>query len=201
MFHHSGVLNTEPLGKFVDDVMDEFHQDFKRKVVVSAVDVNSGAYLLYNETTPEPTKAILSSAAIPFVFPAQKWDTSFDMDGGSVWNTNLVSAIDRCKEIVEDDSQIYIDIIECSAMSQIEGWEDTGSTVNNYLRFREVKDYYSNVGDIVEFMEAHKNVNYRYYVEPTAKIPGGLKLIDATNKTVTWPMQLQGRKDGAASVN
>ena len=33
------------------------------------------------------------------------------MDGGTVWNTNLVSAVERCREIVDDDSNITLDVI------------------------------------------------------------------------------------------
>ena len=39
------------------------------------------------------------------------------MDGGTVWNTNLVSAVERCREIVEDDSQITLDVIVCDQKS------------------------------------------------------------------------------------
>ena len=37
------------------------------------------------------------------------------MDGGTVWNTNLVSAVDRCLEQVDDESQIIIDIALCGS--------------------------------------------------------------------------------------
>lgn len=57
------------------------------------------------------------------------------MDGGTVYNTNLVSAINRCKEVVGDDeSKIILDIIVCSSYSLPE-WTDTKNGMNNYLRF------------------------------------------------------------------
>jgi hypothetical protein len=31
-------------------------------------------------------------------------DGNVYMDGGMVWGTNIISAIERCREIVEDDS-------------------------------------------------------------------------------------------------
>jgi hypothetical protein len=33
------------------------------------------------------------------------------MDGGTVWNTNIVTAADKCRELVDDDSQIIMDIV------------------------------------------------------------------------------------------
>lgn len=50
-------------------------------------------------------------------------------------------------------------------------------------------------------MHAFPNVNYRYYVEPSGPLPGGINLIRPDNQTVTWPAQVMGRKDGADSVN
>jgi len=53
------------------------------------------------------------------------------------------------------------------------------------------------MADILEFKEAFPNVQFRYFVEPTKALVGALKMIDASNST-TYPMQLQGREDGAA---
>lgn len=55
------------------------------------------------------------------------------MDGGTVWNTNLIGAINRCREIVTDDSQIEIDVLECSTLKSISLWDDK-LTIGNYLR-------------------------------------------------------------------
>ena len=35
------------------------------------------------------------------------------MDGGVGWGVNLESVIDRCLEIVEDESQIVLDVAIC----------------------------------------------------------------------------------------
>jgi predicted acylesterase/phospholipase RssA len=69
-------------------------------VVVSCVDVNSGRYVLFNEKSPVFAKGIVASASIPFIFPHQDFDDQkvICMDGGTVWNTNLVSAVERCRE-------------------------------------------------------------------------------------------------------
>lgn len=70
----SGLLNTQPLHDFLDTFFDDMSDTFKRKLVVSSVDANSGNYIQWNETSSDPMKSVLSSAAIPFVFPDQKWD-------------------------------------------------------------------------------------------------------------------------------
>ena len=40
-----------------------------RKMTVASADVNSGAYVLWDGTAADLPKAIVSSAAIPFIFP------------------------------------------------------------------------------------------------------------------------------------
>lgn len=56
------------------------------------------------------------------------------------------------------------------------------------------------MGDINEFMMAFPEVNFRYFVEPSAPLKGGLDLINANNATVTFPMQMQGRLDGENAI-
>ena len=36
------------------------------------------------------------------------------MDGGTIFNVNLVDAVHRCREQVDDDSEIVVDIVVCS---------------------------------------------------------------------------------------
>jgi len=114
---------------------------------------------------------------------------------------DIESAIRRCQEVVEDDSQIIIDVIMCSSKGTLEKWENTQSTLNNYLRFGEVQKFNDGSNDVIAAKQSHPKINFRYYIEPTATIPGGLDLINPDNSTVTWPMQVQGRLDGAAARN
>lgn len=67
----SGIFDDSPLYKYLDDFVKAFGNKFQRKFVLSAVDVNTGAYVKYDETCPDPAKAATSSASIPFVFSTQ----------------------------------------------------------------------------------------------------------------------------------
>ena len=75
--------------------------------------MNTGEYLTFDEKTPleDFADVILASASIPMVFPSVPYKDHLLMDGGTVWNTNLVSAVDKCKELVDDDSKIILDIV------------------------------------------------------------------------------------------
>ena len=62
---------------------------------------------------------------------------------------DIETAIRRCQEIVDDDSEIIVDVLMCSAYGNLEKWEDKGSTVNNYLRFNEIKSYNEDGHDVI----------------------------------------------------
>lgn len=101
----TGILNDQPLSDFVAKVFASKNYVIHKKLAVSCVDVNSGSYVVFDETTTDIVKAIISSASLPFIFPNQKWPGGVVcMDGGTVWNTNLASAVERCKEQVDNDS-------------------------------------------------------------------------------------------------
>jgi len=118
----SGIFDNTPLMDFLRGVFEEFSYDIKRKITVSCVDVQDGSYHLFYENTTDIVKAITSSASIPAIFPHQVWsDGVVCMDGGTVWNTNLVSAVERCRELVDDDSKITMDIMVCDD-NDLDAW-------------------------------------------------------------------------------
>jgi len=62
------------------------------------------------------------------------------MDGGTVWNINIVSAIDRCRETTPDED-IVIDIINCHSPHLADYNADKSKTINVFSRYREIKGY------------------------------------------------------------
>jgi predicted acylesterase/phospholipase RssA len=115
-----GMVDTSPLRKFLTNFFKSHGEEYKRKVAFSAVNAADGNYEIFDESLGlnDKVNAVMSSAAIPFAFPSQHWEFEGSnlvaMDGGSVWNINLASAVQRCQEIVgEDESKITIDILDC----------------------------------------------------------------------------------------
>lgn len=125
----TGIVNTEPFANYALKYFNDNGGKIHRKVTVASADANSGNFHLWNETEPLFSKAALSSSSIQFIFPPQKWDDgTVAMDGGVIWGINIATAIHRCMEIVDDESQIIVDILMCSASDHLEKWEQTGST-------------------------------------------------------------------------
>ncbi len=101
------------------------------------------------------------------------------MDGGTVWGTNLVSVVDRCREKVESDSEIIIDIILCYN-SQMQTITETGNAIDNFMRHRDINAYYNMMNNIVEFKRSRPDVQYRYLIVPSGKVPNSLGQLQFT---------------------
>ena len=65
------------------------------------------------------------------------------MDGGTVWNINISSAINGCISLgVEDLSKITVDLFICGTEGINENWIP-GHTLDNYLRRIAITRYYN----------------------------------------------------------
>ena len=84
---------------------------------IGSANVNDGSFHIFDQkNTPitDLAKAAFASASIPGVFPPFHWDgVGLFMDGGTVNNVNIKSAIEQCKELVNDERKITVDIYIC----------------------------------------------------------------------------------------
>lgn len=127
---------------------------------------------------------IVASASIPFVFPHVHIGNMTLMDGGSVWNTNLVSAVDKCMEIVgNNQSDIVMDII-ILGQDRLNQSNKTGNSIHNYLRYRDIKSFNKQAADIMVFAQAYPNVTYRYFFMSSGQLTSGLDEIKFTPEII-----------------
>jgi predicted patatin/cPLA2 family phospholipase len=170
-------------------------------VVVAAVDSNNGDYIAYTEkNTPveEMPLRYLASASVPFVFPHQLIQGRTMMDGGTVWNTNLASAVDRCREIVDRDEDIIMDVIICSD-GKLDTMNTTGDTIENFLRSFTVSGYHKSLEDVREFRRSMPNVTYRYFFMASKPLSSVFELLEF-NLAVIQPMIDIGKEDAKTIV-
>lgn len=99
----------------------------------------------------------VASSSVPFVFPNRHIEGRILMDGGTVWNSNLEGAIERCREIVDRDEDIIMDVIICDD-SKLQVLNATGDTIENYLRSWTLSLYHKSVSDVREQRIANPKV-------------------------------------------
>lgn len=146
-----GIFDDTPLWSFLNETVKRTNATkIYRKLVVSSASVKTGAYHAFNESVGLENLAtiIKASASIPGVFPPTPYEGDLFMDGGTEWNTNIVTAINRCLETVSQ-SQIVLDVIISDSVYNVQE-NKTGNTLDNYLRDRALKNYYHYFNDYFE---------------------------------------------------
>jgi len=106
----------------------------------------------------------------------------------------VISGINKCLEIVDDPSKIVMDIILLSS-PKMNATTVSGTTLDNYMRYKEIKDYYHSTNAIVENMRSHPSVNYRYWFMPSKPLTSGLVGELTFNHTVIEYMIEVGKED------
>jgi len=111
LLYHKGLYDESPFTDYLNDYFGNFTA-IEKKVVLSAVDVESGAYHPFDESIGIDNLGtiIRASASIPFAFEPTEFEGHMYMDGGTVWNVNLKDAVDKCLEIVPDEEHVVLDI-------------------------------------------------------------------------------------------
>ena len=87
------------------------------------------------------------------------------MDGGTVYNINIESAIRQCMTIVDDESKIIVDALFCGAPDSPPAEPEAGNSWENYFRQRQLKSYYHDSNSIASTMIAHPSLQMRYVIK------------------------------------
>ena len=201
ILEETGLFNDAPMQKTLNGFFQELGGKILRRTVLSCGNVGTGMYTLFDENSPDIVKSAISSSSIPAVFPIVEWPDYqghdlFCMDGGVEWSVNVPSAIKRCHELVENDSDIVIDVIDCTYSKALEQ-KKSNNALDNYLFYDSIKKQSIGHNAVAEWIDMYPEVDFRYLVYPSEALPGGvIGKLDFANSTFTWPTQLAGRKDG-----
>mmetsp|Transcript_8287 Transcript_8287/g.13862 ORF Transcript_8287/g.13862 Transcript_8287/m.13862 type:complete len:208 (+) Transcript_8287:533-1156(+) len=188
--------------KFVEKVVGG--RRIKRKVIASAVDYKTAGYFPMDFDDLEPSEyptAIVASSSFPVAFPPTKFKGRELIDGGSVWNLNIISALDKCVQLgYERDEDIVLDVILLDPMGIPKLDSTKGlSTKDYYFRYNAIKGQMKAANDIVEFLQSRQSINYRYLVFPEVEIMPDWQLLLPTPELETKTIEM-GRADAQTSM-
>lgn len=128
------ILNDDPALALLREIVS-YKGEIARRFTVGAVDTNTGDFIAMDQTNTvyeDLAQASLSSGSIPAVFPPQHLNGNVFMDGGTVWNTNLSSAVLQCLDMGYDTSDIIVDIAICGS-SHVPTEDETTKTIDNLM--------------------------------------------------------------------
>ena len=185
LLYHQGLYDNSPMAAYLDEYFTNFTK-IEKKVVISAVDVESGMYHPFDESIGLENLGTIvrASSSIPFAFPPTPFEGHMYMDGGTVWNINIKDAVDKCLEIVPDQEHVVVDVAITEFLS-MEQLNKTGNSMDNFWRQRAIRKYYKTMNDVAEFMRSRPDVNYRHFFKPSQSLGGWRQELDFRNET-TW---------------
>lgn len=143
LFHEKSLLDTAPALITLRDIMS-VRSDFQRKVTIAAADVENGEYVTFDQNNTsyyDMAQAALSSSSIPIVFPPQHFKGHTLMDGGTVWDVNISSAIDQCQAMGSTNEEITVDILVCMKKFNHKGV--SRNSVLNWVKSKELHLQYN----------------------------------------------------------
>jgi hypothetical protein len=203
LFFKQGIFDFAPGVEWVTGQWG--NNTVNKKVSFATVDANSATYTVYdyNATGTLPDDFIESafaSSSIPAVFePTIRGDKTL-IDGGVVFNIDIPSAVRRCYEIVDKESDIIIDMVIVGD-HDIELIEDLDrfNTLSHFQRGREIGSFYNYMSDYRSSQQMFPDVDYRYLIHPSESLPGGFLPLDFGRSAVDGCFEV-GRKDAENAV-
>lgn len=124
------------------------------------------------------------------------------MDGGTMWDVNLDSAVNYCLDQGYTEEQIIVDILVCYGDTSNSSMQ-IGGAMANFRDAHRIHHYYNNLNSLTAEMEAYPNINIRSYFAETTDdyaISTGCPYVGAKSELdfssdYTWCLQQAGRRD------
>lgn len=124
-------------------------------------------------------------------------------DGGTYDDMNVQAAIHKCKEVVEDDSDIILDVVLDSSNPVTLPEYKKQTFFNSYHILKRLKDFsnYHGVMDtLYNIVAQNPLVNLRYIVTASQSLPGGAIPIFVDQEKLLEEFNI-GYQDGIKAIN
>ena len=196
----TGIYDNEPLREFIKDKV--FEKEVFRETKYGICNLDKANFEVHSYETGDTVdmkhiSSVMASSAIPAFFPPEVDETEghFLIDGGSIWNIDLPSAINACRDLGYEEEQIVVDIILC-ASAEIATNENIGDhlVMQNLARFQEINAYYTETNDIEKTHIAFPLVEYRSVISPSENLKQGSNFMDFDPEDTQHMLEL-GYKD------
>jgi len=194
LFFKPSLFNSHPERFYIEKYLKTFPD--KRQVTVVATDMNTGKKVSFNENTmngslEDAINTAMYSSAVPFVFEPQPYLNNTLIDGGwSGEGLDVEDAVARCREIVEDDKDIILDIIFANNISNIRVKRQNYTSLQILARYSQILSYTAGVRAYEYAIENYPDVNFRYVMIASQKLPNQDIPLDFNPKNIEFMLNL-----------
>jgi hypothetical protein len=173
----SSVIDNSNMVKFAHELFD--NTGYKRGLILSAVDINTGEIVIFDETISAEHRAmaVIASASIPLMFPPVSDLNPHQMvvDGGLFSNLEMDESILKCREKGYDDEHIIVDMILCfDKVVEVEHWDLKSakyeSAYGYYKRRDALTNFYYYYEEVIRVIRGFPKVQFRHLITPKAPL-------------------------------
>lgn len=182
-----------------------FTEPTKRKGVIVTTDIKTATKVAFTEKDWAEDKniaayAALFSSAIPFAFLYRDYGNYTFIDGGWSESMDVEDAVLRCREEVEDDSDIIVDVVWCFNHTLTMGDTSGYNGLQMWSRAKDIQKWRTGTFIYNYTVQAFPDVNWRYAMIPSHKPPFEILPLEFNDKK-TQTMINTGESDALNALN
>lgn len=169
IFYEPSLFDSNPLYNLLEEKLSK---PVVRKLSLGSVDADRGQFVRFNESLnrKDLLLAAMASAALPALFPYISLNNTNYVDGGVLLGVDVDGAVQRCREIVSNDSDIIVDVLMCSGDSLPKVKQDGDKTLQMLGRFLQIHFYSSALDHLLHAFEDNPDIFFRYVIMPTKSL-------------------------------
>lgn len=178
----------------------------KRKLTVAATDANTGQKVKFDETYWGDNTTLASilgkaSSAIPSLFTYVNYENYTLVDGGwSGEGLDIEDAILRCREVVDNDDDIIIDVMFANNVSNVNVQVDGYKTLQMLSRYQSINNFVKSTRAYDYARQDYPTIDFRYVFIASEELPNQNLPLDFNATNIKFMIDL-GIKDAVAALN
>ena len=154
-----GVTPIRKLDIGITNVIDGTYRDFSEKDVTEDNNLVDAMYASMSFAGFFPPADVLGS----------QW-----FDGSAVWDIDIFSSINRCKDLGYKNRDIVVDVIMTSSANLKQVQADDYKSIGMLFRYLEISSFYNSMDGLLRAKFAYKDVDFRYVITPSQSMPSSL---------------------------
>eukprot|EP00826_Nyctotherus_ovalis_P031101 TRINITY_DN2482_c0_g1_i3.p1 TRINITY_DN2482_c0_g1~~TRINITY_DN2482_c0_g1_i3.p1 ORF type:complete len:336 (-),score=76.83 TRINITY_DN2482_c0_g1_i3:152-1159(-) len=167
-------FDNTPFAQYIKRTLEQLGNTIYRKYTIGAVNAHTAKMVIINETVGVEAlpKFVMASAAIPAIFPYSIDGDKVLIDGGAIDNVNIRGGIAQCRQIVDDDSSIIVDVVMTNPVSRDKGADiKKFKTFGVFARGRDIVERAKSFRHLKDALMEFPKVAWRFLIAPKEPLP------------------------------
>lgn len=202
LFFEGGLYNSAPLEDFLKKEFSSYTN--QRPLDMGIVDVVTGSYKEFDSENITQGQnlhdALYASLSFAGFFPPADVMGSYYFDGSAVWDIDIFSAVNRCKDKGFSNEDIVVDVVMTSSANLKEVNASDYKSIQMLFRYLEISSFYNSMDGLLRAKFAYQGVTWRYAISPTAAIPSSLKPLNMNQRDMEASFAV-GYKDAQDAID